>query len=66
MDEEASIRLITTLNLRRLKYGVEEAEDGEEAIKVRCSMLHWQKRLLAFINFDIVESVETNLLCQYD
>jgi hypothetical protein len=39
MDDETSIRLITTLNLRRLKYGVEEAEDGEEVIKVRCSIL---------------------------
>jgi CheY-like chemotaxis protein len=39
MDDEASTRLITTLNLRSLKYEVEEVRDGEEAIKVRCSML---------------------------
>ena len=39
MDDETSIRLITTLNLRSLKYEVEEAGDDEEVIKVRCSML---------------------------
>ena len=52
------------LNLRSLKYEVEEARDGEEAIKVRCSMHihHWQKKTILrlactepkYINLDII------------
>ncbi len=61
MDDEASTRLFTTLNLRSLKYEV------EEAINVRCSMLTpLAKSLLVFINFDSMGPVETNLLSRYD